>query len=48
MPRTRIPLNISFPSEEEKDEAVAKAKERKTSVSELVQKYFRRLPRLSK
>lgn len=47
MPRTRVPLNISFPTEEEKQEAISKARERKKSVSEIVQSYFRRLPHVN-
>ena len=41
--RTRVPLNISFPSQKEKEEAIAKARKRKKTVSVLVQEYFRRL-----
>lgn len=42
--RKRIPMNISFPSQEEKDAAIEKARERRKTVSLLVQEFFRRLP----
>lgn len=48
MPRDRIPMNISFPTEKEKQDAIDKADERDKSVSEMVQAWFRRLPRLGK
>lgn len=38
-------MNISFPTEEEKAQAQAIAKARKKTVSQMVQEYFRRLPR---
>lgn len=41
-------MNISFLTEEDKADAQAKADERNTTVSVLVQKYFKKLPRLSK
>jgi hypothetical protein len=47
MPK-RVAMNISFPTEEEKEAAVEKAKERDTTVSGLVAKYFRKLPRKDK
>jgi uncharacterized protein (UPF0297 family) len=38
-------MTISFPSEDDKREAIGKAEERDKSVSELVHNYFKKLPR---
>jgi hypothetical protein len=46
MTTKRVPMNISFPSEEEKQAAIKKAAQRKRSVSEQVQLHFRKLPLL--
>lgn len=45
MTKPLVRLNIYVPSQEEKEEIVAKAMERDKSVSELIVAYFRRLPR---
>lgn len=47
MPRTRIPLNISVPTEEDREMIKQKAAQRKKSISELVLEHFRRLPNKS-
>ena len=44
--RTRVPLNISFLNQQDKQDALDKAKERMTTVSALVQRYFKKLPHI--
>lgn len=39
----RVPLNISVPTQEEKEEIVQKARSRGESISEIVVAHFRRL-----
>ncbi len=43
MPRTRIHVNISFPNEKDRDEAMRKSRERGRSLSAQIQYYFKGL-----
>ena len=47
MRKPLVTLNLYLPSVKNKEEIIAKAKERGKSVSEMVLYYFRKLPRKS-